>query len=158
MILGPFLATMDIKEKCRRAEAEIDNEQYSLLIDSGSREYSYIKSSVVDKHNLLCYETKLEGSFADGRRYSCNFFTSVKLKIKLENKLLRNISIKAFILDSIPSDVVVGREDIFRNNLYVVMREIDGYELRCQLPAENSYDEWLQLLQLYKLNGPEGIY
>lgn len=147
-----------IGAESRRAEVEVNGNLYSLLIDSGSREWSYIKREVVDKNSLLCYKANLTGSYADGRKYTCEIFTSLKLKIKLEDKFLQEIYIKAFVLDSIPCDVVIGRGDIFHNNLYNIMRDIDKFELGSRVTKDDdSYDDWLLMMQQYKLDGLDGI-
>lgn len=146
-------------KESRRAQVEINGSLYSLLIDSGSREFSYIKREIVEKHNLITYEANLTGVYADGRQYNCTNFTSLKIKIKLENKILQEIFVKTYVLDEIPCDVIIGRTDIFHYDLYKVMKAIDTCELNRNINAddETSYVEWAQLMQLYKLDGAEGV-
>jgi hypothetical protein len=146
-------------KESRRAQVDISGSLYSLLIDSGSREFSYIRNEIVDKHKLVTYAANLTGAYADGRQYNCCMFTSLKLKIKLGSSLLQEIFVKAYVLDEIPCDVVIGRSDIFHHNLYTVMRTIDTFELDTIANTEDddSFEEWTQLISLYKLDGIDGV-
>ena len=126
-----------------KAVAIIEEQEFEVILDNGSRNSNYISERTASKLMGRRYKQLLRVKTAKGDVSNLEEFLHLRIIIKLRGMKKFDEHLNFFIFPTLTSDIIVGRADLVKYKLYGLMQEIDEAEMEGdKSDSEEEQPDW----------------